>query len=267
MTQTIKKSESAIKGRLIAPIQSTGRMGKSTVQQMIWEWFAFAGVPSAAIDADDEHKTFSQWYPDDVTFAPFRRQEDLLPMLDACGIAPAELIDFPAQATSEILGGFNQFSGLEILAQKGVRLTVLIFASDDRAAMSSAAEALNYLGEDVDYLLVHNPARFASEIFRQSKLAKLFGAAPIIELPPITQATMNQVDKASKETGRPLTLREATTAASIGSRMELENFISRCFVQFEDAIKVLLPEESLLQNKVQRSKVRASPKRINAFDL
>ena len=267
MTQIIKKNESAIKGRLIAPVQSTGRMGKSTVQQMIWEWFAFAGVPSAAIDADDEHKTFSQWYPADVTFAPFRRQEDLLPMLDACGVAPAELIDFPAQATSEILAGFNQFSGLDILAQKGIRLTVLIFASDDRAAMSSAAEALNYLGNDVDYALVCNAARFASEIFKHSKLAKMFSDAPVIELPPITQATMNQVDKAGKEAGRPLTLREASKSASIGSRMELENFISRCFVQFEEAIRVLLPEESLVQNRVQRSKLRASPKRINAFEL
>ena len=67
--------------RIICSLQSTGRIGKSTVAQALISWFGFAGVEFAAIDADGEHQTLSRWYPDIVTRLPFREADDLLPVL------------------------------------------------------------------------------------------------------------------------------------------------------------------------------------------
>lgn len=265
--QTMKEAmKNGIQSRLIANIQSTGRMGKSTVQQVLWEWLAFAGIASAAIDTDGEHRTLNAWYPEDVSFAPFTTRENLLPVLNACGDAPVELIDFPAQATTEILAGFEDFSALSILTEKRVRLTLLIFASDERAAMASAAACVNYVGDAADYVIVRNPARYPSDIFGHSKLAKMLSGAPAINLPRITQATLVEIDQASKAARRPLTLRQAETVVPIGSRMEIENFFSRCFTQCEDAADTLLPDASLIQTRVQRPKAK-KPKQVDAFEL
>ena len=73
--------------RIICSLQSTGRIGKSTVAQALISWFGFAGVEFAAVDADGEHQTLSRWYPEFVTKLPFRETDDLLPILnrvDAC---------------------------------------------------------------------------------------------------------------------------------------------------------------------------------------
>jgi hypothetical protein len=53
--------------RLITSFQSTGRMGRSTLQQALISWFAFAGIEFSSVDADSEHKTLSSWYPDIAT--------------------------------------------------------------------------------------------------------------------------------------------------------------------------------------------------------
>lgn len=89
--------------RIICSLQSTGRIGKSTVAQALISWFGFAGVEFAAVDADGEHQTLSRWYPDIVTRLPFRETEDLLPILNETGSMPAMLIDYPAQSTQSLI--------------------------------------------------------------------------------------------------------------------------------------------------------------------
>jgi hypothetical protein len=82
--------------RIICSLQSTGRIGKSTVAQALIGWFGFAGVEFAAIDADGEHQTLSRWYPDIATRLPFRETDDLLPVLNEIGSVLHSLILRPS---------------------------------------------------------------------------------------------------------------------------------------------------------------------------
>src|SRR6267378_1785036 len=175
--------------RIICSLQSTGRIGKSTVAQALISWFGFAGVEFAAVDSDGEHQTLSRWYPDIVTKLPFRQTDDLLPILNQTGSMPAMLIDYPAQSTQSLLGAFAHFEAFNFFESKNTRLTSLIFASDERPAMASAPEIHTTFGPRSDYIVIKNPARFPSEIFMHSQLPKMLAeyAAPSVEIGRITR--------------------------------------------------------------------------------
>jgi hypothetical protein len=252
--------------RLITSFQSTGRMGRSALQQALISWFAFAGVEFSAIDCDSEHKTLSSRYPDIATFFPYRRDEDLLPILNLAGSGPVELIDFPAQATRSILNACHHFSATKIFEDKGIRLTVCIFASDERAALASGAQIASTLGDSAGYVVIANPARFTSQVFFASKLAERLKDAPQIQIPRITGGTIEALDRASKQKRKSLTFREAEPLLEIGSRYELEHWRNRLFSQFEDHAAALLPEPSLVKNRVARAE-ETPAQAINPFDL
>ena len=61
---TIEKR--AGKRRFVACTQSTGRVGKSTVAEGLISWLRYAGIEFAAIDADSQHQTLWNRYPDEV---------------------------------------------------------------------------------------------------------------------------------------------------------------------------------------------------------
>jgi hypothetical protein len=229
--------------RIICSLQSTGRIGKSTVAQALISWFGFAGVEFAAIDADGEHQTLSRWYPGIVTRLPFRETDDLLPVLNETGSMPAMLIDYPAQSTQTLLSAFAHFQAFDFFESKNTRLTSLIFASDERPAMASAAEIVTTFGPRSDYIIVKNPARFQSEIFMHSQLPKMLAeyAAPIIEIGRITRTTLEHLDAESAKAKKALTFREAEKLLPAGSIIELQSWRNRLFAQFEDISDLLLP--------------------------
>jgi len=229
--------------RIICSLQSTGRIGKSTVAQALISWFGFAGVEFAAIDADGEHQTLSRWYPDIVTRLPFRETDDLLPVLNETGSMPAMLIDYPAQSTQTLLSAFAHFQAFDFFESKNTRLTSLIYSSDERPAMASAAEIVTTFGSRSDYIIVKNSARFQSEIFMHSQLPKMLAeyAAPIIEIGRITRTTLEHLDTESAKAKKALTFREAEKLLPAGSIIELQSWRNRLFAQFEDISDLLLP--------------------------
>jgi hypothetical protein len=246
--------------RIICSLQSTGRIGKSTVAQALISWFGFAGVEFAAIDADGEHQTLSRWYPDIVTRLPFRETDDLLPVLNETGSMPAMLIDYPAQSTQTLLSAFAHFQAFDFFESKNTRFTSLIFASDERPAMASAAEIITTFGPRSDYIVVKNPARFQSEIFMHSQLPKMLAeyAAPIIEIGRITRTTLEHLDAESAKAKKALTFREAEKLLSPGSIIELQSWRNRLFAQFEDICGLLLPVK--VNKRVERPQSLATAK-------
>jgi hypothetical protein len=189
-----------------------------------------------------------------------------LPILNLAGAGPVELIDFPAQATQSVLNACHHFSALKIFEDKGIRLTVCIFASDERAALASGAQIVSTLGGGADYLVIANPARFPSHVFFASKLAERLQDSPQIQIPRITGGTMEALDRASKQKRKSLTFREAEPLLEIGSRYELEHWRNRLFGQFEDSAAALLPDPALVKNRVTRAD-EAPSQVINPFDL
>jgi hypothetical protein len=248
--------------RIICSLQSTGRIGKSTVAQALISWFGFAGVEFAAIDADGEHQTLSRWYPDIATRLPFRETDDLLPVLNEIGSMPAMLIDYPAQSTQALLSAFAHFQAFDFFESKNTRLTSLIFASDERPAMASAAEIITTFGPRSDYIIVKNPARFQNDIFMHSQLPKMLAeyAAPTIEIGRITRTrtTLEHLDAESAKAKKALTFREAEKLLPPGSIIELQSWRNRLFAQFEDACYLLLPAK--VNKHVERPQSLATAK-------
>jgi hypothetical protein len=259
--------------RLITSFQSTGRVGKSTIHQALISWLSHAEIPFMAIDADGTHKTLNRWYPEHSTLSPFAQPDDLQPILNAVGQAPVTLLDFPAQQTPAILTAFEHFHTFHVLREKHVRLTNLIFASDERAAMESAAAIVQTCGDFADYVIVKNPARFTSQVFDESPwLRKTLldsAKAPTINFPRITGWTIEYVDKLSKQQHKSLTFREAEPLIAhdaITSKFELEHWRNLAFAQFEDAATHLLPSPDMIKKRIERPKQKAVAT-IDPFDL
>jgi hypothetical protein len=252
--------------RIICSLQSTGRIGKSTVAQALISWFGFAGVEFAAVDADGEHQTLSRWYPDIVTRLPFRETDDLLPILNETGSMPAMLIDYPAQSTQRLLSAFAHFQAFDFFESKNTRLTSLIFASDERPAMASAAEIISTFGPRSDYIIVKNPARFQSEIFMHSQLPKMLAeySAPTIEIGRITRTTLDHLDAESAKAKKAITFREAEKLLPAGSVIELQSWRNRLFAQFEDICNLLLQAE--VSKRVERPKSLTTAK-VDPYSL
>lgn len=242
--------------RILTSFQSTGRIGKSTLAQGLISWFGYAGIEFSTIDGDGEHRTLSTWYPEYTVRKPYRNEEDLLPILNETARGAVQLIDYPAQETQSILHAFEHFSAFELFEQKRTRLTVFIFASDERAAMISAAQIITNFDARADYVIVKNPARFTSEIFENSKLPAMLKKfdAPTIEIPRITGATLEALDAASRRSKKSLTFREGEEFLEIGSKFELQHWRNRLFAQFEDIADFLLPSSDLIHARVDRPK-------------
>jgi hypothetical protein len=262
------KTQNGAPRRTLTSLQSTGRIGRSTLKQALVSWFSYAGIEFNAIDADPEHHTLSSWYPDITDKKPYRDENDLLPILNTIGEAPVQLVDFPSQETQSILRAFDDFNAFELFAAKNTRPTVFIFASDERSAMLSAHQIISSFESQANYVIVENPARFTCRVFYHSKLPEILKTfnAPTIQIPRITAATMETLDGASKRMKKALTFREAEPVLEIGSRFELEHWRNRLFVQFEDIADILLQSPELIQRKVERPRQKKLAV-IDPYDL
>jgi hypothetical protein len=173
---------------------------------------------------------------------------------------PAMLIDYPAQSTQTLLSAFAHFQAFDFFESKNTRLTSLIFASDERPAMASAAEIVTTFGPRSDYIIVKNPARFQSEIFMHSQLPKMLAqySAPTIEIGRITRTTLDHLDAESTNAKKALTFREAEKLLPAGSIIELQSWRNRLFAQFEDVCDLLLPAK--VNRRVERPQGLATAK-------
>lgn len=248
---------SIIRTRLICPLQSTGRVGKSTACEAIVSWAKWAAVNCAVIDADDEHRTLSQRFEAAQLMAEVTREPSAFKeLIQDVAEAPAPLVvaDFPAQATAFLLEQIEALRVLDVLDEAGVRMTVMLFPADDDSAQRSLAAVVRQLGSRVDYLLVRSPARYRTEQFDQSKAAERLVALGAQELyfPALTRSTLDDVAAASRATGRMLPWTKATAALPTASRFELEAWTNKVRAQCEDAVGILLPDPALLKKRVER---------------
>jgi hypothetical protein len=255
--------------RFIACTQSTGRVGKSTVAEGIVTWLHYAGIPFAAIDADTQHQTLLNRYSDEVgVFDATKTLDDFARMIQTLPDHPVILVDFPAQATDFLLGAAKHFRLLEFFASAQVRPTLLVFAADDPTAKESASNTVRFFGDDADYLLVENPARFKSDEFKRTALWNWFESrsTPTLLLPSVTAVTMNAWESLENKLKRYLSLDETRNQKELHelSRYELSFLRDRFLVQCEDAAGFLLPEVGLIKNKVERPR-ESKTQKIDRF--
>jgi hypothetical protein len=253
--------------RFIACTQSTGRVGKSTIGEGLISWLRFAGIDFAAVDADTQHQTLSRRYPDRVSvFDATRTFDDFSRMIQELPSAPVTLIDFPAPATAFFLEAAAHFNLIEFFERINVRPTLLIFAADDPTAQESAADTIEFFEDTADYLRIENPARFKSSEFGEIAINAWLEerSTPAIRIPAVTAATINAWQNLERQLERFVPLDEARESGALHdlSRMELDHFRNRFLVQFEDWADWILPDPSLIRNKVTRSS-RRKVSRVN----
>jgi hypothetical protein len=180
-----------IKQRPIFCTQSTGRTGKSTFADGAISWLTFAGVPYVALDADVQHHTLSDRHPGIPLFEATASQDKFGQFLASLPTdKPVLLVDFPAQATENILTFSAHFHMLEEFERLAIRPTLLIFTADDSTAKNSAYDTLEFFGTKADYILVENSARFDSAGFQSTELYDRFIklGAPTISIPRMSIA-------------------------------------------------------------------------------
>jgi hypothetical protein len=257
MSKREDKQEKALRARLVCPLQSTGRVGKSTACEAIVSWAKWAGVDHVSIDTDEEHRTLSQRFAAAKLMAEVTREPSAFKeLVQAVAGVPAPLMvaDFPAQATSFLLEQLEALRALEVLEEAGVKMTVMLFPADDDSAQRSLAAVVRQLGNRVDYLLVRSPSRYRTEQFDQSKAAERLAAMGVEELyfPALTRSTIDDVAAASRAAGRMLPWAEAMGELPTASRFELEGWTNKVRAQCEDAARILLPDPGLLKKRVER---------------
>ncbi|MGA8658074.1 MAG: hypothetical protein WB586_18175 [Chthoniobacterales bacterium] len=255
--EELTNNASAVSRRFIACAQSTGRVGKSTVAEGLITWMRYAGIDFAAVDADSQHQTLSRRYPQDsAIFDATRTFDDFARMLNELPAFPVIIVDFPAQATDFLLSAARHFKLVEFFEQSGIRPTLLVFAADDPTAKESAAKTIRFFGDNADYLLVENPAKFKSDEFKKTALHAWLAerSTPTLRIPAITALTMNAWETSERKLKRYLPLEEACQHEELHelSRYELGFLRDRFLVQFEDLAGQVLPDSNLVKNKVAR---------------
>jgi len=251
--------QTAIKQRLIACTQSPGRLSRSTVADALISWLTFAGVSYAAIDADPQHHTLSDRH--DVTLLdPTASEDEFSTLVEALPTdAQTIIVDFPSQATARILEFSAHFGLLETFRQAGIRPTLLIFTADDSTAKDSAADTIEFFGENADYILIENSARFRSDNFKNTPLYDWFVErnTPTITIPRISSGTLAAWEAAQHEHGKGLSLDAVCKLRSLHPMRQLEiaGVRDRCLVQFEDCASRIVPDPSAITHRVIRASV------------
>jgi hypothetical protein len=254
----LKPEKAPITRRFIACTQSTGRVGKSTFAEGLISWLRFAKVPYCAIDGDTQHRTLARRYADEVeAFDATKSVDEFARMIQALPPAPVILVDLPAQATGFLLDASERLQLLDFFESVGIRPTLLVFVADDPTARESAANTVRFFADRADYLLIDNPARFRSDGFKRTPFARWFEErkTPTFSIPAITHGAIEAWHSLERKEGKYLSFDDARKAHGIHElfQMDLGYARNRFLVQCEDYADRLLPDVSLIKNRVSRT--------------
>ena len=248
-------SSSLCKTRFICALQSTGRVGKSTAIQSLASYLDFAGVTWDGVDADPEHRSFSSAFPD-VAHFPLSSPESLDQIFRHADSAPVCLADFPAGSTETILDHLKRRQVLTGFAERGVRMTVLLFSSPDPTAEASFRAVFTTLKNQVDFIVVRNDARFSSARFAGSPAGKALAelGAPTVILPALSSLSLREVAQTESKLRRRLSLAEARQHVGTDSRLDLDYFTNQVWAQWEQHAALIVPDAKLIQHRLERGR-------------
>jgi hypothetical protein len=255
MSKTNVAEPPTITRRFIACTQSRGGIGKSTLAETLITWLNFAGVPYGALDADRQNQTLSKRYPGNAKlFEATKSEADFLRFIRALPDVPVIVVDFPAQATDLILSYAEHYALPEYFERAGIRPTFLIFAADDSAVKLSGSDTVQFFQDKADYILVENPAKFESEVFKKTQLYKwlIERKTPTIRLPAIAAPTIEAWEALERKSKRYIPLDEASKHQDLHdlSRYELQFFRDRVLSQFDNLASRLVPDTGVIKNRM-----------------
>jgi hypothetical protein len=233
--------------------QSKGSLGKSFEAEFRTAWLDYHNIPWNGSDLDDRHHSFADRHPDQVQSYTLGSNDDskstLLGLFRKVSreTTPVHVIDCRAQADDLIVQALDSLQMLESLATQGIRFTFFLFPSDDTESMNNLLDLFYFAGDRVDYVIVHNPAKVRTNLFKNSNIEaelKKFGAKELT-LPVVTSITLLAVKRAEAKASRKLSFAEvATPGASYLELMlagEMQWAMQQMFRQYDAIADLLVP--------------------------
>jgi len=137
------------------------------------------------------------------------------------------------------------------LATEGIRFTFFLFPSEDTESMNNLLDLFYFAGDRVDYVIVHNPAKVRTNLFKKSNIEaelKKFGAREIT-LPTVTSITLLAIKRAEAKAGRKLSFAEAARPGTPHLELmlagEMQWAMQQMFWQYDTVADLLVPSEQL----------------------
>ena len=164
---------------------------------------------------------------------------------------PDHVIDCRAQADGLIVQALDSLQLLESLAAQGIRFTFFLFPSEDTESMNNLLDLFFFAGDRVDYVVVHNPAKVRTNLFKKSNIeAELnkFGAKEIT-LPVVTSITLLAIKRAEAKAARKLSFAEVamprTSHLELMLAGEMQWAMQQMFRQYDAIVDLLVPTEQV----------------------
>jgi hypothetical protein len=187
--------------------QSKGSLGKSFEAEFRTAWLDYHQISWNGSDLDDRHHSFADRHPQQVQSYTLGNNDDSKSTL--LGLfrnvsrndTPVHVIDCRAQADGLIVQALESLQLLESLAAQGIRFTFFLFPTEDTESMSNLLDLFYFAGDRVDYVVVHNPAKVRTNLFKKSNIEtelKKFGAKELT-LPVVTSITLLAIKRGRPE--------------------------------------------------------------------
>jgi hypothetical protein len=252
--------------------QSKGSLGKSFEAEFRTAWLDYRNIAWNGSDLDDRHHSFADRHPNQVR--SFKLGSDDESKSTLLGLfrnvsrsdMPVHVIDCRAQADGLIVQALDSLQLLESLAAQGIRFTFFLFPSEDTESMNNLLELFYFAGDRVDYVVVHNPAKVRTNLFKKSNIEaelKRFGAREIT-LPTVTTITLLAIKRAEARAGRKLSFAEAATPGTPHLELmltgEMQWAMQQMFRQYDLIADLLVPSEQMPELEAQ-SEPAAKPAR------
>jgi hypothetical protein len=237
--------------------QSKGSLGKSFEAEFRTAWLDYHQIIWNGSDLDDRHHSFFDRHPKQVQSYTLGNDDDSKSTL--LGLfrnvsrsdAPVHVIDCRAQADGLIVQALESLQLLESLATQGIRLTFFLFPSEDTESMNNLLDLFYFAGDRVDYVVVHNPAKVRTNLFRKSNIEaelKKFGAKELT-LPVVTSITLLAIKRAEAKAGRKLSFAEAATPGTSHLELmlagEMQWAMQQMFRQYDAIADLLVPSKQV----------------------
>ncbi len=235
--------------------QSKGSLGKSFEAEFRTAWLDYHQISWNGSDLDDRHNSFADRHHQQVQSHTLGNSEDSKSTL--LGLfrnvtrsdAPVHVIDCRAQADGLIVQALESLQMLESLAAQGIRFTFFLFPSEDTESMNNLMDLFYFAGDRVDYVVVHNPAKVRTNLFKKSALEtelKKFGARELT-VPVVTSITLLAIKRAEAKAGRKLSFAEVAMPDAPHLELmlagEMQWAMQQMFRQYDDMAELLLPPQ------------------------
>ena len=260
--------------------QSKGSLGKSFEAEFRTAWLDYHQIVWNGSDLDDRHHSFADRHPEQVLSYTLGNDDDSKSTL--LGLfrnvsrsnAPVHVIDCRAQADGLIVQALESLQLLESLATQGTRFTFFLFPSEDTESMNNLLDLFYFAGDRLDYVVVHNPAKVRTNLFKKSNIEtelKKFGAKELT-LPVVTSITLLAIKRAEAKVGRKLSFAEVATPGSEHLELmlagEMQWAMQQMFRQYDLIADLLVPEQQVpeVESQPEPATKNARPKQ-HMFNL